>query len=256
MSDSVTDFYDQLADDYHLIFVDWKQSIQRQAELLDRLIRAQKSAPPLTVLDCSCGIGTQAIGLAMKGHQVHATDISPAAVERLTQETQNFGVTLTTGVADMRLIDQQVDGQFDVVLSFDNALPHLLTDDDLGQAAQAIAAKIAPGGLFLASIRDYDQILLERPRSTPPQLYDDAAGRRVVFQIWDWHENQPIYTVNLFILKEIAGIWHTTHNATTYRALQRAELDAALSQAGLINIRWHMPEESGHYQPIVSAHKP
>ncbi len=255
MSDSVIHFYDQLANDYHLIFVDWKQSIQRQADLLDKLIGVQKGAPPLTVLDCSCGIGTQAIGLALKGYRVHATDISPAAVERLAQETKKFGVTLTTGIADMRLLDQQVSGTFEVIISFDNALPHLLTDDDLGQAAQVIAAKIAPGGLFLASIRDYDQILRERPGATQPQLYDDPDGRRVVFQVWDWQESQPFYTVNLFILKEIAGVWQTTHSATTYRALQRAELDAALQQAGLTDIRWHMPDESGHYQPIVSAHK-
>lgn len=39
MTDTVTQFYDQLADDYHLIFIDWQSSVIRQGDMLDGLIR-------------------------------------------------------------------------------------------------------------------------------------------------------------------------------------------------------------------------
>jgi glycine/sarcosine N-methyltransferase len=58
MQDSVVQFYDDLADDYHLIFADWRASIGWQGEVLERLIRQQMGPGPLSVLDCSCGIGT------------------------------------------------------------------------------------------------------------------------------------------------------------------------------------------------------
>src|SRR5262249_28346829 len=159
------DFYDNLADNYHLIFADWKASVERQGEILDRIIRARSDVVG-SLLDCSCGIGTQAIGLAVRGYRVHATDLSPAAVERAQREAERFGVSITFGVADFRTLARQVDGVFGVVLSCDNALPHLLTDTDLELATQNIRAKLNPGGLLLASIRDYDELLTTRPRAT------------------------------------------------------------------------------------------
>jgi 2-polyprenyl-3-methyl-5-hydroxy-6-metoxy-1,4-benzoquinol methylase len=134
---SVWGFYDRLAADYHLIFDDWRQAIVLQSGRLDVLIQAQSSRSlPMTLLDCSCDIGTQAIGLAQRGYTVHATDLSPVAVERARQEALTMGVEITFGVADFRTLAKQVEGAFDVVLSCDNALPHLLGDTDLHLAVE------------------------------------------------------------------------------------------------------------------------
>ncbi|HSD81583.1 MAG TPA: methyltransferase domain-containing protein [Solirubrobacteraceae bacterium] len=43
------------------------------------------------MLDASCGIGTQAIGLARAGFTVTATDISPVSVERCAREAAAAG---------------------------------------------------------------------------------------------------------------------------------------------------------------------
>ena len=79
---SVAHFYDELADDYHLIYADWEASIRRQGDALDALIGQDRAV----VLDCSCGIGTQAIGLALRGHRVTGTDLSPRAAARAARE--------------------------------------------------------------------------------------------------------------------------------------------------------------------------
>ena len=131
MNDSVERFYDQLADDYHLIYADWQQSISWHSRVLDQIIHARLGPLPISVLDCACGIGTQAIGLAARGYDVHATDLSAVAVARAKREARALGVSLTFGVADMRALQTQVEGVFDVVISCDNALPHLLSDEDL-----------------------------------------------------------------------------------------------------------------------------
>lgn len=251
MTDHVVEFYQQLAQDYHLIYADWNRSIQWHSTILDRLIRAYTAGPPLDLLDCSCGIGTQAIGLAGKNYTVHATDISPAAVERATREAAHQNVTLTTGVADMRSLDRQVAGTFDVVISCDNAIPHLLTDDDLTQAIRSIRAKVRDDGMILFSIRDYDHLLMNKPTATTPQVFDDDTGRRIVFQAWDWDDTR--YTLTMFILREMGGEWRTDTYSTAYRAVQRAELSAILTEVGFTDIRWHMPQDTGYYQPIVVA---
>lgn len=252
---SVRRFYDQLAADYNLIFGDWDASVQRQGETLDRLIRGLHPAAQ-TLLDCSAGIGTQAVGLAGRGYTVHATDLSPEAVRRAAHEANRLGVTITTGVADMRRLDAEVEGQFDVVLSCDNAWAHLLADDDLYAAARGMASKLRPGGLLLVSLRDYDRLAAEKPRSSDPLIYEDGPTKRIFFQVWDWTPSGRSYVLHHTILQGAGDDWRVTHGVTELRALQRAEVNAALQAAGLIDIRWHMPDPSGFYQPIVSARAP
>ena len=80
--DPVLALYAGLADDFHLVHEDWVATVKSQGEALDRMIGAALGPGPHRLLDCSCGIGTQALGLAAMGHGVHATDISPEAVAR------------------------------------------------------------------------------------------------------------------------------------------------------------------------------
>jgi SAM-dependent methyltransferase len=256
MDDSAAPFYDQLSGNYHLLFEDWKRAVVWQGEVLDRLLRAAAGGRPEAVLDCCCGIGTQAIGLALRGYRVHGTDLSAEAVRRAADEARSFGVAVTFGVADVRTLADQVAGEFDAVLACDNALPHLLGDDDLRRGVGGMAAKLRPGGVFLASTRDYDELVRQRPRATPVRVYDDPEGRRVVFQVWDWAPDGRGYRFQQFILRDTGAGWHTAHYTAAYRALLREELGEALRGAGLADVRWHTPAESGFYQPLVTARKP
>jgi glycine/sarcosine N-methyltransferase len=254
--DDISRFYDGLSDSYHLIFADWGESMQRQAQVLDGLLRARLGPPPRVVLDCACGIGTQAIGLALRGYDVTASDVSAGAVERAQREAGALGAQLSFGVADMRTLSAQVRGPFDAVIACDNALPHLLTEDDLLSALREMAAVLRPGGLLLASIRDYDALLDERPNTTTPRVFDGPDGRRVVIQVWDWLPGTELYDFTLLIVQQAGDGWQTQAHTTRYRALRRADLVRAVRAAGLDDLHWHMPPESGYYQPIITARKP
>lgn len=139
MVDTVTEFYNGFAEDYHLIFADWDSAIDRQSMVLNELIQgnlSDSSNSQLSLLDCSCGIGTQAIGLARRGYAVTATDISPDSIQRAKRESESRGIKIAFGVADFRKLKSDVPGEFDVVLSADNATPHLQSDNDLHLAGQ------------------------------------------------------------------------------------------------------------------------
>ena len=250
------EFYDQLASDYHLLFQDWDRAVERQAGILDTLIGDLFSPKPSTVLDCSCGIGTQAIGLALRGYRVHATDLSACEVTRTEAEARRLGATLTTGVADFRELPERVPGAFDLVISCDNSLPHLLTDEDLRLAARSIFSKVRPGGHFLASQRDYDSILNECPSSTAPGIFNNGMDRRVSFQLWDWEEDHSTYRFEQLLLQRKGQAWAVKTWSGRYRALKRGQLTEALASAGFENVQWHFPERTGYYQPIVTASKP
>lgn len=74
-------FYDELAPLYHLIYQDWAASVIRQGKQLSALIETEWPGSK-KVLDLSCGIGTQCIGLAQQGYTLVGSDISPNAVCR------------------------------------------------------------------------------------------------------------------------------------------------------------------------------
>ena len=182
------------------------------------------------------------------------SDLSRVTLARAREEAGRRGLALTLKVADLRALDPPVPGDFDVVLAADNALPHLLSADDLAQALGAIAAKLRPGGAFLASVRDYDA--LGRPATWPARLLTGPKGeRRIVQQVWDWLDERR-YRVHIHITRELADRWRSDHHVGLYRALPRAELSAALRAAGLDDVRWLMPAGTGYHQPIVLARKP
>ncbi len=91
---STSAFYDELCCYYHLIFADWQTSIDRQAGALDSVIRSEGGPELHTILDCSCGIGTQSLGLVARGYEVTASDLSPAAVARARLEARQRNLSL------------------------------------------------------------------------------------------------------------------------------------------------------------------
>jgi glycine/sarcosine N-methyltransferase len=208
------------------------------------------------VLDCACGIGTQALGLAVVGYQVHGTDLSGAAVRRAAAEARARGIDVTFGVADMRSLSEAVGGPFDVVISADNSLPHLDTDEDLHAALTAMRAVLRPGGLLLASTRDYDAVLTVTPRPSGelPRLLEQGGHRRMVAQTWTWLDAER-YRFDHFILVEDGGGWTVRHRQATYRAITRSALSERLEEAGFTEVCWCLPEESGFFQPFVTARR-
>lgn len=245
-------FYDDLAADYEKIFADWPASVRWQGELLAGLL----NSVPHRVLDLSCGIGTQAIGLALQGFDVLARDLSPNALQKARDNARRFAVDLELQVGDMRDRRDEDRQQFDSVLSFDNSLPHLTEDHDLHAALRAACQALRPGGTFLASIRDYDQLLQDRPRLDPPRVFGSTEEPRIVLQHWTWLDERRYCFEHMILSKQAQGEWSVRVRKAHYRARRRSELTELAEQAGLRQCEWLMPEASGFYQPVLRAQAP
>jgi SAM-dependent methyltransferase len=240
---SIADFYDELAGDYHLLFADWDAAVAWQARTLLPLVGGDP------ILDAAAGMGTQAIGLALAGRQVVARDLSPRLVERGKKEAARLGAQLLAyEVGDLRQLDDE--GRFGTVLAVDNAISHL-DEDELKTALIGVRRALQPGGRFVASIRDYDTLVKERPPLDPPRVLGQAPRRRIVLQVWTWDDGSS-YTLDHLILCEEDG-WASRHRRGRYRALLRAELEAAARAAGFTDLGWLEPAQSGFYQPIFSC---
>lgn len=249
--DIVQQFYDGLAAQYDKLFLDWQATTREQAGMLDNLFRANGFDTSARVLDCACGIGTQAVGLARCGYAVTASDISEAELAEAAERAAAAGVNVRFEKADFRALSHTFAEPFDIVIAMDNALPHMLTHEDLARAVESIAAQLAAGGLFVGSIRDYDALLLDKPPYSPPYIHETADGRRVSFQTWDWQGER--YRLIQYIIED--GAQPTVHRfACEYRATRRDELSALFAANGCA-VSWLFPDESGFYQPIILARK-
>ena len=245
-------FYDHLAPQYDKLFLDWKATTHEQAVILDQLFADGGFDKTAQILDCACGIGTQAIGLAALGYSVTASDISDRALAEAAVRAEQNGVGIRFAQADFRALSDAFSEQFDVVIAMDNALPHMLTSEALESAVRSIIGRVRPGGIFVASIRDYDALLTDKPPYSPPYIHKTGMGQRVSFQTWTWQDEN--YRLIQYIIEDEETL-RISRFECEYRAVRREELSKHLRASGCGRVIWKFPEETGYYQPIVVALK-
>ena len=245
-------FYDNMASQYDKLFLDWHSTTREQGIILDRIFRAHGYDKTAGILDCACGIGTQAIGLAALGYHVTASDISDGELAEARERAKKDGVEIRFEHADFCTLSETFSGQFDIVIAMDNALPHMLSGDALETAVRSIIGQVRPGGLFVASIRDYDALLKSRPPYSPPYIHKTAKGQRLSFQTWVWNDDH--YRLTQYIIEDEEKL-SISKFSCEYRAVRREELTKLLKDAGCSEVSWKFPEETQFYQPIVVARR-
>ena len=245
-------FYDNLASQYDKLFLDWQATTQEQALILDRIFTANGFDKSANILDCACGIGTQAIGLAAIGYNVTGSDISDGEIAEAKQRASKNNVSIQFEHANFCSLSDTFTEQFDIVIAMDNALPHMLTSNDLAVAIKSIVNQIKDGGLFVASIRDYDALIEDKPPYSPPYIHKTVKGQRVSFQTWTWEGDN--YRLIQYIVDDEDTL-QVSKFECEYRATRRQEMTDLLMANGCSEVVWMFPEETGFYQPIVIAWK-
>jgi glycine/sarcosine N-methyltransferase len=247
--------YDSLAKYYRLLYADWEESAARQSKAIGALLAEHGVLPGESVLDCSCGIGTQALGLASLGYQMSCSDPSGRALAELKREARRRRLALRARMCAFADLGRAFNAPFAAVISCDNSIPHILAPEAVIAAAREMHGILRENGILLISTRDYDRILPERPVSTDIVHHDNGRGPRMTFQTWAWDRERPEYDFELFLLLKKKQEWKTISMAGRYRAYTRTELTGAFQTAGFSRCAWLMPEEAGYFQPIMIAHK-
>ena len=245
-------FYDHMASQYDKLFLDWKATTHEQAVILDRIFCDNGFDSSASVLDCACGIGTQSIGLASLGYHITASDISEGELAEARKRATENHVDIRFAQADFRALSDTFTETFDIILCMDNALPHMLSHDALKSAIKSITGRLTDGGIFVASIRDYDALLQTKPPYSPPYIHKTPHGQRVSFQTWTWEEDH--YKLIQYIIDD-GEILQSSKFECEYRATRRAEITDLLLAGGCTEVKWLFPEETDFYQPVVVARK-
>ena len=220
-----TQFYDQLAPFYHLLYGDWELATARQGRALAGLLEELGVVPGDRVLDAASGIGTQTIGLNCAGYEVIASDISPGAIARLKAELSRREMTAEVHVDDLRELGRTPKESVSAVIACDNSIPHLLSDAEILAAFQNCYRCLCPGGVAIFSVCDYAVIKRVSPDVRPYGLRHEAGNRFLAVQVWEWggdHYDLRLYltteapdgTCNTRVLRSryyadpLTGYWH------------------------------------------------
>lgn len=245
------EFYDELSPFYHLIFQDWEASIERQANILDGIIKSEWGHNVSTIVDVSCGIGTQAIGLARLGYNVTASDLSPLAIERAKEETRKRGLDINYSVSDMRNSFTHHSKEFDVLISCDNSVPHLLCDLDILSAFREFYRCIKPDGGCLITLRDYENEERNGIQVKPYGVRVDRGLKYIILQIWEFHGD--IYDLSMYLTRDDGSrkvetkIFRSQYYAVTVSKIVELMREAGFKGAKQI--------ESDFYQPVIVGTK-
>jgi SAM-dependent methyltransferase len=247
-----SEFYDQLAPYYHLLYGDWEAAIAMQSAELSQLLQDAGVSAGAKILDAACGIGTQALGLASRGFLVEASDISAGAVARLRTEAARRGIKVTAFVDDLRTLAQTANESVAAILSCDNSIPHLPSDAEIFQAFQSFYRCLQPGGIVLLSVRDYATIERKSPDVRPYGLRYEGTSRFPAVQVWEW--DQEHYDLRIYLTSESGDGECKTHVLhSRYYAITIDRLLRLLVAAGFIEVQ---RKDEVFFQPVLLGRKP
>lgn len=245
-------YYNHLAPHYKHLFLDWNASVDRKATVLDEVIREFFGAATKRILDAACGIGTQSLGLAQLGYEVAASDISEIAIEHAKAEAAQRGLAITFGVADMRKLREHYAQPFDLVIACDNAVPHLLRDEEILQAfEQFFHCTTAEGGCII-SVRDYAAMERSGKKLTPRHAHQTREGHMLVFDLWEFEGE--FYNFTTYLVEDKGRATANTHviRGGRYYCVSVEKLEELLKQAGFAHVA---VLRERYYQPLLVGRK-
>ncbi|GAB4001866.1 class I SAM-dependent methyltransferase [Nocardioides ultimimeridianus] len=227
--------YDALAEVYEWLISDAKLTPADFAASFDDVLGlAPRDA---RILDCSCGTGQLAVGLAGRGLQVVATDASAAMVRRTAELAAEHGAAVRTLQADWQALpDHFEDASFDMVFCVGNSLHHAAGASGRLAALASMSRLLRPGGHLVLTSRTWE---LVRSRGSRLDIGDRLVRRNgrdaVVVYRWEiaphWEDEHHIEIAiaqvgaagSVLVRSELLSCWPYRYD----------ELEADLQRVGL-----------------------
>ena len=248
--------YDPMSEDYHWITPDellfGDAFVERHQDLLASL------PPDASILDCACGIGSDAIALASRGYAVHGTDASPGLVDQARIRAEEAGVEVRFAACRWEELPERFpDERFDLVLCLGNSISHSPDEGAMLRSLGAMRDVLKDGGTLVVDSRNWEKLRRERPRfSTPDRVMERDGKRCVTIRIWgfpDRWEEPHAMDVALLFLDEDGGVTHRLHKIS-YQPVRVETLRNRLEEAGLAHAQTDYAEDADWYE--VWAQRP
>lgn len=257
--DEIARHYNAISQHYDDWFsLPWPEPAIRQGALLNDILKTQGLPQPCRVLDLTCGVGTQAIGLAMHGHDVTAIDISPGQIaeaeKRAAKIQQELRIKFVTGNA----LNPQASaaGPFDAIISFGNSLPMLGTADAFMSCLKNCYGLLSENGVMLVSMKDHAEVRAEKKYVTASGKLENGDRRGVWVETADWSADGTQYKSNIIFVLTSPQHEQRHYAFPPVAALTADETQRIFMDSGYRNVEcWPQNKNPGISFPIFKGQK-
>lgn len=205
------------------------------------------------VLDCAAGPGRLAVGLALAGFTVTATDASRAMIDRTAALAAERDVPLRAVACTWEeLAGRGWEGSFDAVLCVGNSLVHAAGRDARRAALRAMAGVLVEGGRLVVTSRDWETVRRAGSRTEASEGIE-RGGRRGSVTLDRTVPRRWAHAHTLTITVDAQGRASPDRETLAFWPFHRSELRDDLAAAGLAVESWDDPT-GGRY--LVTARTP
>ena len=244
-ADSAAAFYDGLAAEYDAMtgFSARLVNARRWAtEVAARLV------PAGSVVDVATGTGLYAIAFAGLGFEVTGADIATEMLALARKNAESAGVKATWLQTDMQSLAGCLAKPAGLLVCLGNSLPHLTQPEALATALCEFRNALAPGGVAVVQVLNYDKILRVGER----MVSVDRQGDTEFVRFYDFLPESGLVRFNVLRLRwqgnEAVHDWQSV----TLQAYTKAELEQALATAGFTEITAYSGLSFKPFDPTTS----
>jgi glycine/sarcosine N-methyltransferase len=238
----VSDLYADFAADYEWLFPDdvvgnspvpGATSPGARDLLADVIATLDPGAP---VLDCACGIGTDALALARQGFTVTATDGSESMVARARERLAVAASEVSVFQSRWEDLPARLADRFDLAICLGNAIVHTGSRRAMTESLQAIRGVLNPGGTIVVDSRNWELMYTSSwPRIISASHVRERRGVRCAsLYIWTIPESfdRPCQAEIVFLFEN--GARELTHHRyeLAFQPFRHADLRQAVESAG------------------------
>jgi SAM-dependent methyltransferase len=235
------DFYTDLAHDYEWLFSEetlggegeFGATSRGSKDLLEAVL--ETLAPGARVLDCSCGIGADAIALARRGFTVTASDGSASMIAETRRRSEQFGVGITTLQSRWQDLPQRVPDICELILCLGNSIVHAGAKPDIISALQSIKKILSPDGALVIDSRNWELLYESRPRIvTASHVIERNGVRCSSLYIWTIpdHFGQPCRAEIVLLFEGPSSAVSHRRHVIDFTPFRHTDLTDAIRSAG------------------------
>ncbi len=180
----------------------WPEPAYRQGKAIEKIFKNFQLPNNARVLDLTCGIGTQAIGLALQGYEVVALDISDGQLRKAKEEANKIDPNLKIEwiLGDATEPKKYVNGTFDAVISFGNSLPLLGNEEAIISCMRQSQTILKSNGLLLVSMRDHSELRKTRPYLMGSGKLNNKDRQGIWIETGEWLQGQNRYISHIIFI--------------------------------------------------------
>ena len=207
------------------------------------------------ILDCAAGTGQLAVGLALRGFEVVASDASKAMVERTRALAARHGVELPTVRCAWEELERQGWEQaFDAVFCVGNSLTHAAGQTGRRAALDAMGGVLREHGLLMVTSRNWERVRDRGPGlEVSDRLTERAGARGLVIHGWTiadaWDE--PHFLDVAVAIVDQAGRVTTRCERLPFWPFSHETFDGDLRAARLVRVSSTYTRETERYLVVA-----